>query len=201
MSDYIKNRTEQEQSKVLASYLPNNQLWANKNSNGSNIKKTLDGLTSEYTVLRGIINNIAHEYFPSTTINFIEEWERQVNIPDDCIPVATTLEERKKFIDLKLSGINATTKKEFETLISKIGISASVDTGVDTSTLPLNLPFLLISEAEAPFIIVVTLDSSLAPSGLPLELPFTLSAEAPNILACLLDRLIPAHCEIIFRYS
>ena len=165
MANYLENRTQEEQATILASYLPDNAMWAKKNISGSNIRKVLLGLAQEFRRNRDILNEIRDEYFPSTTTKFIENWEKQVGIPDSCIDVAADIEDRRNNVMLKLSGINATTKKEFEDLIAALGIVAVVETGTDTSTLPLSLPFILVSEAEAPFTIVVTLDASLTPSG------------------------------------
>jgi len=201
MSNYLKTRTTQEQADVLASYLPDNAIFAEKNNLDSNYRKLLNGLAVEFKRLRNVINSIRSDYFPENTTEFIENWETQLNIPDDCIDVSTDITERRNNVMLKLNGVNATTKEDFEAMIAAAGIDATISNAVDQASLPLTLPFLLVDSDDAPFTIIVNLDASLEPSGLPLTLPFTLSSQAPSNIECLLKKYIPAHCQVIFRYS
>jgi uncharacterized protein YmfQ (DUF2313 family) len=201
MSNYLKTRTTQEQADVLASYLPDNAIFAEKNNLDSNYRKLLNGLAVEFKRLRNVINSIRSDYFPENTTEFIENWETQLNIPDDCIDVSTDITERRNNVMLKLNGVNATTKEDFEAMIAAAGIDATISNAVDQASLPLTLPFLLVDSDHAPFTIIVNLDASLEPSGLPLTLPFTLSSQAPSNIECLLRKYIPAHCQVIFRYS
>ena len=201
MSNYLKTRTTQEQADVLASYLPDNAIFAEKNNLDSNYRKLLNGLALEFKRLRNVINSIRSDYFPENTTEFIENWEAQLNIPDDCIDVSTDISERRNNVMLKLNAVNATTKEDFEAMIAAAGIDATISNAVDQASLPLTLPFLLVDSDHAPFTIIVNLDASLEPSGLPLTLPFTLSSKAPSNIECLLKKYIPAHCQVIFRYS
>lgn len=201
MSNYLKTRTTQEQADVLASYLPDNAIFAEKNNLNSNYRKILNGLALEFKRLRDVINSIRSDYFPENTTEFIENWETQLNIPDECIDVSTDISERRNNVMLKLNGVNATTKEDFEAMIAAAGIDATISNAVDQASLPLTLPFLLVDSDHAPFTIIVNLDASLEPSGLPLTLPFTLSSQAPSNIECLLKKYIPAHCQVIFRYS
>jgi uncharacterized protein YmfQ (DUF2313 family) len=201
MSNYLKTRTTQEQADVLASYLPDNAIFVEKNNLDSNYRKLLNGLALEFKRIRDVINSIRSDYFPENTTEFIENWEAQLNIPDECIDVSTDISERRNNVMLKLNGVNATTKEDFEAMIAAAGIEATISNAVDQASLPLTLPFLLVDSDHAPFTIIVNLDASLEPSGLPLTLPFTLSSQAPSNIECLLKKYIPAHCQIIFRYS
>ena len=201
MSNYLKTRTTQEQADVLASYLPDNAIFVEKNNLDSNYRKLLNGLALEFKRLRNVINSIRSDFFPENTTEFIENWETQLNIPDDCIDISTDISERRNNVMLKLNGVNATTKEDFEAMIAAAGIDATISNAVDQASLPLTLPFLLVDSDHAPFTIIVNLDASLEPSGLPLTLPFTLSSQAPSNIECLLKKYIPAHCQVIFRYS
>jgi uncharacterized protein YmfQ (DUF2313 family) len=198
---FVESRTKTEQTDVLAQYLRDDKLHLSKNIEGSNLRKVLIGLACEWLRTRDKIDEMYEEYDINSTTQYIEEWERVVGIPDDCINNAGSLEDRRQNILLKLAGVNVTTAKQFENLAALLGFTVTVETGVETSTFPMTLPFILLSEAEAPFVIVVTLDASLEPSGLPLTLPFTLSEQAPEILQCFFEKLKPANTTVIFRYS
>lgn len=197
----LKERTQTQQADILAQYLRDDSLHEAKNRDGSTLRKILIGLASEWLNFRSKINEVSNEYNPKTTTKLIEEWEQFVGIPDDCIPVASTIEQRRLNVLLKLAGINATTEKQFKNIASILGYNIEVSNGVSTSTFPLTLPFLLISEASAPFTIVITLPSSIQPNGFTLTFPFTLTSQQPAILDCLFNKLKPANTQLFFRYS
>jgi len=197
----LKERTQTQQADILAQYLRDDSLHEAKNRDGSTLRKILIGLASEWLNFRSKINETSNEYNPKTTTKLIEEWEQFVGIPDDCIPVASTIEQRRLNVLLKLAGINATTEKQFKNVASILGYNIEVSNGVSTSTFPLTLPFLLISEASAPFTIVITLPSSIQPNGFALTFPFTLTSQQPAILDCLFNKLKPANTQLFFRYS
>ncbi len=197
----LKERTQTQQADILAQYLRGDNLHEAKNREDSTLRKILIGLASEWLNFRSKINEVSNEYNPKTTTKLIEEWEQFVGIPDNCIPVASTIEQRRLNVLLKLAGINATTEKQFKNGASILGYNIEVSNGVSTSTFPLTLPFLLISEASAPFTIVITLPSSIKPSGFPLTFPFTLTSQQPAILDCLFNKLKPANTQLFFRYS
>ena len=197
----LKERTQTQQADILAQYLRDDNLHEAKNRDDSTLRKILLGLASEWLNFRDKINEVVNEYNPQKTTALIQEWEEFVGIPDDCIPVASTIEQRRLNVLLKLAGINTTTEKQFKNVASILGYNIEVSNGVSTSTFPLTLPFLLISEASAPFTIVITLPSSIKPSGFPLTFPFTLTSQQPAILDCLFNKLKPANTQLFFRYS
>ena len=197
----LKKRTQPQQADILAQYLRDDNLHEAKNRDDSTLRKILLGLASEWLNFRDKINEVVNEYNPQKTTALIQEWEAFVGIPDDCIPVASTIEQRRLNVLLKLAGINVTTEKQFKNVASILGYNIEVSNGVSTSTFPLTLPFLLISEASAPFTIVITLSSSIKPSGFPLTFPFTLTSQQPAILDCLFNKLKPANTQLFFRYS
>jgi uncharacterized protein YmfQ (DUF2313 family) len=175
---FLNERTKTEQTDVLAQYLRDDRLHLAKNVEGSNLRKVLIGLACEWLRFRDKVDEIYDEY-----------------------DINNTTQQRRENVLLKLAGVNATTAKQFENIAAILGFTVTVTNGVDSSTFPMTLPFVLLSEDEAPFTIVVTLDASLEPSGLPLTLPFTLTEQAPAILECFFEKLKPANTIVIFRYS
>jgi uncharacterized protein YmfQ (DUF2313 family) len=193
--------TLEQQTNILAGYLRDDPLFESKNKEGEPLRKILQGLATQWLDFRNTLNRVVSEYDLTKTTDLISEWEAFVGIPDGCIKNTGTLEQRRLNILLKLAGINATTKKQFENIAKVLGYDIAVETGIDTSSFPLSLPFILIDPAEAPFTIVVSLDSSLKPSGFPLTLPFLLGSDVPDVLNCLFNKLKPAHCKLYFRYK
>lgn len=193
--------TLEQQTNILAGYLRDDPLFESKNKEGEPLRKILQGLATQWIDFRNTLNKVVHEYNPKNTTDLITEWEGLVGIPDGCIKNTGTLEQRRLNILLKLAGINATTKKQFENIAKVLGYDIEVEAGVDTSTFPMNFPIILMSQAEAPFIIVVSLDASLKPAGFPLKFPMSFTSDVPDILKCLFNKLKPAHCKLYFRYK
>ena len=198
---FLKERTTTEQTDVLAGYLPNDILHRAKNKDGANLRKILIGLAAQWLNFRSTLNDVFAEYNPNNTTALIEEWEEFVGIPDSCISNTGTLAQRRTNILLKLAGINATTSKQFETIAATLGYTVQVQSGVDTSTFPMTFPIILMSAAEAPFVIVVTMSIADRPSGFTYTFPLTFTSQAPVILECLFNKLKPANTLLFFRYS
>lgn len=197
----VQEITQTQQADILAQYIRDDRLHQAKNKEGSNLRKVLIGLAEEFVRFRDKANLIYDDYNPSKTEQLITDWETQVGIPDDCFSNTGTLEERRTNILLKLAGINVSTEQQFKNVASILGFNIEVSNGIETSTFPLTLPFILLNQDEAPFTIIITLPASEQPAGLPLELPFTLTSQAPEILECLFNKIKPAQCNLIFRYS
>jgi len=154
----VSNRTLQDQTSVIAQYLRGDPLHAAKNVEGSNLYKVINGLAYEFLRERDLVNNVYSEYDPTTTTNFIEEWEGFVGIPDDCLTNTGTIEQRRRNVLLKLVGINATTKEQFESIATALGFSIIVSSGADAGNIfPYVFPFIFQNAGEEPFTIFVTL--------------------------------------------
>jgi uncharacterized protein YmfQ (DUF2313 family) len=196
--------TLEEQTQILAQYLRNDRLHCLKSLEGSNIYKVLFGLAAQFIVFRDMADRLYEEYDPSVTTDLIAEWETFVGIPDSCISNTDSLDQRRKNILLKLMGIEATTAKQFKDTAEAFGYSnITVEPAAESSatTFPYTFPIVLLSEAELPFTIIVTMEEKYQPQVFPLTFPITLSDPGPTILSCLFEKLKPAHTKIIFRYK
>lgn len=196
----VISRTNDEQTGILAQYLRGDQLHESKNINGSILQKVLSGLAVEFLRQRDKLNEVYSEYDPNNTTKFIEEWEDLVGIPDECLTNTGTLEQRRQNILLKLAGANASTEQQFKDVATVLGFDVQITNAIDIATFPLTLPFILVNQSEAPFIIVITLQESVNANILPLTLPFELASDKSEILKCFFEKLKPSQCSIYYRY-
>jgi uncharacterized protein YmfQ (DUF2313 family) len=196
----LKERDLQEQTQILSNNLRGDPLHQAKNIQDSNLYKVLKGLATGFLSYRDFINYVYKEYNPSTTTDLIDMWEGMVGIPDSCIPIASTIEERRKWVVLKLSGLNITTKAQFERIGQLMGYNITVRAGLEASDYLLTLPG--ITSDKLPFCILITLDNSFATGGFPLTFPFTLKESAvPDSLYCIFNKIKPAHCVVYFNFT
>ena len=191
----IQERTLQEEAGVLRQYLPANPLYS-----GENLKKVLVGLGASWLDYRAFINKLSIEYNINTTEDLISSWEGFVGIPDSCFNIASTIEERRQNVLLKIAGLNVATARQFENIAQILGFSIKVTSGIEEATFPMAFPITLLSAGDLGFTILVRIDASLKPSGFPLTFPFEFTGDAPDILQCLFNKIKPANTQVIFKY-
>lgn len=191
----IQERTLQEEAGVLRQYLPANPLYS-----GDNLQKILLGLGASWLDYRAFINKLSIEYNINTTEDLISSWEGFVGIPDSCFNIASTIEERRQNVLLKIAGLNVATARQFENIAQILGFSIQVTSGIEEASFPLTFPAILLGAGDLGFTILVKIDSSLKPSEFPLTFPFEFTGDAPDILQCLFNKIKPANTQVIFKY-
>jgi len=196
----IANNTREVQADILAQYLPNNVCYQSAWEDGSVLRKILLGLASQWMDARAFFNDTYDEWNPNTTTKFITEWERMVGIPDECIPVADTLEQRRKNIVLKLGGLEAETEQQYINIANILGLSITIEKA-STLAFPLMFPIVLINQDEAPFTLIIRVSGLTNIQSFPLNFPLDFSSNTSYILECLLNKVKQSHIILRFIYS
>lgn len=184
MTDCIKTHTQSEHADCLASFLPHGMLYKAKNIGGSNLRKLLLGLCDELLRVEQKMNEVCTEHDIRQTTNLIEEWERTVGIPDGCLIVASTIEERRNNVLLKLAGLGLSTAQTYVDLAAVLGITctAGPEPGGDK------------------FTILITFYGITAPSMWAWQWPIIWGTDPAKGLRCLFNKLKPANCVLKFVY-
>ncbi len=196
----LRDLNQEQQTDILAQYLPSGRIYSRKFDSQSNIRKILLGLGAVWLEDRRLLNELFDEYNPETTTKFIEEWEKTVGIPDDCFDNLGTSEERRRNILLKLTGINTTTEEQFEALGSILGVSVNVKSGFEESVIPQIIPFILLGDDEVGYTIIAEVTTEPTPATIPQTIPFIIQGSFAAILECLFNKLKPANTQIIFKF-
>jgi len=196
----IENRTQQEQARVLANYLRNDNLHEAKNKEESNLYKVLLGLAEGWLDFRENANDIIDNYNINNSLLLIDEWEKAVGIPDDVFSVASDIETRRKNVLLKIAGSKAETKEQFENIAQILGFNIQVEPAFQYCKFTYTFPVLLVSQGSKPFIIVVNIDKSFKPNGFPFTFTFKFSTSSVNILKLFFNKIKPSNTIIVFRY-
>jgi len=199
---FFKVRNSDQQTNVKAQYMPNGLIWQAKQKAGSNFRNLLAGLCVEIVRMENLQNEIYKEMNPTETVALLSEWEALVGIPDDCFPLADTIDERRSNLIFKLTASMNGTKEDFENLASVLGLTVKVKTGVEEITFPLTFPIPMIGTLEeAGFVMIVDFIGVPLPNSFPLTFPITFTADPTTAVRCLFDRLKPANVSIIYRYK
>lgn len=180
----VRRFTELDCFNFLKSFLPPGDLLLGLNFTNNNIRRLIEALSKEYCRIGNDIADFIEDFIPDRTQNFLEEWERSLKIPDDCIPLADTDDERRENILLKLRSLTIQTEEDLIDLATKLGFTLTVNP-LDNIFPPYCVPFLPLTDPECRFIIEYESDYASDPVK-------------GETLQCLLTKLSPAYIKIIF---
>jgi uncharacterized protein YmfQ (DUF2313 family) len=130
----LKDHTLDEHADILADYLPNGYVFASKKINGTNLRKFLRGCAYLFKNAEGTLNEISGQYDIQTTVDYIEEWEAHVGIPDDCFDTDVSIEERRKQVLFKMASFNVQTEQDFIDMAANFGVTITIDNSVPFQT-------------------------------------------------------------------
>lgn len=192
-------RNIEDYTDSLAAYLPGGVLFASRNIKNSNFRKLLRGMAGELFRVNGLLRDYNREILPDQTVQFIDEWEKAVGIPDDCFDGSGTLNDRRRDILTKLAALGVQTQTDFIELAELFGIDVQILQGTETSMFPVTFPVTFFNSLrEARFTIVVIFTVSAA-NRFPYTFPLLFGGEDVLILECLFNKLKPSNCKVIFN--
>ena len=177
----IKIHIKESWRKLIASLLPNDRLFKTKNIIDKVLYRFLKGATFEFSRVETLIRDVANQYDPQQTIDLLERWESAVGLPDDCISLATTIDERRENVLLKLRSLYAQSEQDFIDLAELLGYTITIEHGSDKFYPPYEIPHFLLTPPQGRFIWIVRSSSVL-----------------PQKLKCLFNKLKPVHTKLIF---
>lgn len=134
----IKSFSKEQHTEVLASFVPVGRAYEAAFKKGSNLERYLSASSNEFKRLQDLIATFLAQLDPNTTENFISEWEKALGIPDQCIPIASTDDERRDNIVLKLNALSVQTEADFIALAALFGFTI---TFIEPAFPPYNVPF------------------------------------------------------------
>lgn len=177
----IKKYTSTEWVDFLNHFLPNGDVFVAKYVEGTNLNSYQKAKSQQFKRFGDFISDLISEVLPSTSINLLSEWEAYLGIPDACIPLSTTLQERRDNVILKLTSLAYQTEQHLIDLADAYGftITFGLSTGFNYT-----LPFVLNNDERSLFLI----------SG-----NFSTNPEKASVFQCLIRSLIPANKTVVFQ--
>lgn len=197
----FKRRDVDEYARSLAAYLPEDELFAAKSVEGSNLHGLLRGMAAEMFRVNGYLREYGTQIFPNITERFLDEWEAALGIPDGCFSGTGSIDERRRDVLIKLAALGVQTVDDFVALAAMFGLTVEVVSGSESGVFPLSFPVLVFGTAEdARFTIVVNIETPLSlESTFPYTFPVPFKTEIVGVLRCVFKRLKPANCNLIIR--
>lgn len=189
------------QQRMLARHLPDGKAWENKFNTDSNLGKLLLGLASEYFRISLLIDNTLTEIDINRTTSLISEWQESVGIPCECFSADGDIEDQRRDVLLKLTNFGGIqTAQDFVDLAALYGYTAIVTNGYINGIFELQFPLRFFdSRKTAVHTIIVDLEER--KEVFALEFPIVFTSKVSGIIECLFTKLVPANCQILFRYG
>lgn len=127
---FVPARTDDQQQRITANYMPHGTGMDAKNRVGKTMFKQLRALSKTFNRVETAINDFLNGIVITKSSNFVDEWEKTLGVPDESFFTQESDEERRRYCVLKLSAENMATKEELEWLLGTYGISCTVYPGL-----------------------------------------------------------------------
>jgi len=198
----FKDHIRDDHTNSTTSYLLDGLYMIAKNKPDSDYRKLLNAFSKSFVKLEQQGNALFRELDPTKTEVLIENWERDLGIPDTIFDNNGTIEERRNNVLLKLASLGVQTEADFIRIAGIIGYDKiQITTGSEAGIFPLKFPFVFFGTAkEARFTTFIDLPSELGLNVFPLPFPFKFRATTNVALEKLFNILKPANVRFIYRY-
>ena len=169
----------------LKKLLPLGMAWPR--GAGANIHKLLDGLAAEPARIHDRADDLMGEMHPATVTELLEEWEAVWGLPDYCVSDLDTLGERRSALMSRIRLVGGQTPGFFIRLAAEVGYTVTVteNVGGNPTVWRINAPPVTVRWARA--------GQSRAGNSI--------RTWGNEILECTIQRVAPAHLQLLFAYS
>lgn len=198
MADLFTVFDEQQQTAIFANYLPSDNVFAGKVCEDTILYKFLFGFAETFRRVNDSLEITFDEYDLRTTVNFIDEWESALGIPDDCFPGTGTIAERQTDVFAKFIADGTQTEDDFIAIAALYGITITIEDGLSAfGTFDFTWDIIFQDIKQARFTMVVKFGTP-AILQFPLTFPIPFSDASIEKLKCLFRKLAPSNVDVIF---
>jgi hypothetical protein len=199
---YFEVSTQDEFATSLSQYMPGGSAFDAKNHLQSRMRKLLNGLSGEGIRAEQYIKDIADNHNINETVDYIEEWESCVGIPDSCFPGQGTIEERRRDVITKLARMNISTREELIALAAEYGYTIRIYSAIELSVFPMEFPYHFTGDGKTNrFTIYVEFSEVDSEYIFPVTFPWKFAPSSLNIVQCMFNKIVAANVRIIYVFA
>ena len=188
-----------EQTAILANYMPNDDVFAGKINETTKLFKFLFGFSETNRRINESLEVTFDEYDFRITTDFLGEWESMLGIPDSCFPGSGTIAQRRIDVIAKFLADGTQTTDDFKAIAALYGIVINIKSGIsEVDVFPFTFPIVFpdVKTARFTMIIEFVVEETLR---FPLIFPIPFGDNDITKLECLFRKLAPANVDVIFR--
>lgn len=206
---------------TLQRHLPTGLAWDAYRIAGKNLYRLWAAFATAYDDMSAALCAMIGELNPYTTVNLIGEWERACGLPDACLPVATTLQQRRALVLFRLSKRRWTTAAEWHELAALFGLTINITPGwyvqrpalfgdqtspYDMFRFPLRFDIFPKLGRFRVYVDITNVDYAGFDYGAPgvnapaqFPIPFGYANPLTSAFQCLIDRVKPANVVVLWN--
>ncbi len=166
----------------LAALLPVGPAWTRRE--GSLLARLLFALGGELARLHVRADTLLVEADPRSTAELLPDWELTAGLPDPCVAVAQSVQQRRIALVARLTATGGASRSYF------IGVGAAYG-----YTITIEEPALHTWRIRSADVLVTPFRAGLSTAGDPL------TSFGNESLECLFNRIKPAHTALLFAYG
>lgn len=183
----------------MADALPNGDAWGLKNDPESNIRKLINSLSVAHNMTQQQIELLDDEFRIDGTFDLLEDWEKSVGIPDECLGLSSTIAERRQSVIDRLRKQPIVTLADMQAYVDALfpGLGVVIFPGTEYYSFEYEFEVPFLGGVSEKFILVARIPFSTTGQ---FEYEFEFDFEGGvNIerLECLLNKIIPANVLLI----
>ena len=185
-----------------ADSLPRGRVWGSKNIEGSNVRGLLNSVAVAHNRTQQQIELLDTEFRIDQTFDLLEDWEKSVGIPDECLGAFETIEQRRQAVIDRLRKQPIVTLEETENYINTLfpDLNITLVPGVEYFTFEYDFELSFLGDVSEKFILVVKVPVSGESFEYDFELPFIGGPDTTR-LRCLLEKIVPANVYVIIEFT
>ena len=189
-------------SQQAADSLPVGRAWGSKNIDDSNLRLLLNCLSVAHNLTQQQVELLDDEFRISQTFDLLEDWEKSVGIPDECLVASETLEQRRQAVIDRLRKMPIVTLEETEDYVNSLfpGLNIELIPGVEYFTFEYGFEVSFLGDVSEKFILVVKVPVSGESFEYDFELPFIGGPDTER-LRCLLEKIVPSNVYVIIEFT
>jgi len=113
-------KAPKDTSQQMSNSLPDGRAWGNKNNQDSNTRKLINSLAPAHNKNQQTVEILSEEAYIRNTVDLLTDWEESVGLPDECLGIADSIEQRRSDVIIRLRKKPFVTLSEFQELVDDI---------------------------------------------------------------------------------
>lgn len=190
--------TQSDYRQQLQALLPRGAAWPQEAD--ATLLQLLDAMAAELARVDARGDDLLDESDPRATSELLADWERVAGLPDPCVPLGATFEQRRNALTGRLTGTGGASRQYFIELAAALGFTVTITefepfTFASRLDVPLyGLAWRFAWRVDAPadtvtyFTTASRVDEPLATWG-------------NDLLECVIEARRPAHTHVFFAYG
>lgn len=194
------NSSADDYKRQLIKLSPQGRAWPIEDT--SNWVKLLDAVAQELARIDAHASLLVNEAFPDTTLQLLENWERIAGIPDECSQLGDTIQVRRNNLKSKLTARGGQSRSYFVDVAAQLGFDVTItefrpfQAGISSAgDAVYSIEWRYVWRINAPEQTVTYFRAGQSAAGEPL------ASWGNDRLECVINKLKPAHTNVLFGYS